>query len=54
VFRFLVLAIAAIFRPGALLIAEKLCLRQQLLVLRRRSGESTVGPLAQLVIACKA
>jgi hypothetical protein len=36
VFRFLVLAIAAIFRPRALLIAENLCLRQQLLVLQRR------------------
>ena len=35
-FRFLVLAIAAIFRPRALLIAENLCLRQQLLVLQRR------------------
>jgi hypothetical protein len=36
VFRFLVLAIAAIFRPRALLIAENLCPRQQLLVLQRR------------------
>jgi hypothetical protein len=36
VFRFLVLAFAAIFRPRALLIAENLCLRQQLLVLQRR------------------
>ena len=36
VFRFLVLAITAIFRPKALLIAENLCLRQQLLVLQRR------------------
>jgi len=35
VFRFLVLAFAAIFRPRALLIAENLCLRQQLLVLQR-------------------
>ena len=35
-FRFLVLAFAAIFRPRALLIAENLCLRQQLLVLQRR------------------
>jgi hypothetical protein len=35
VFRFLVLAIAAIFRPRALLIAEKLGLRQKLLVLGR-------------------
>ena len=36
VFRLLVLAIAAIFRPKALLIAENLCLRQQLIVLQRR------------------
>jgi len=36
VFRFLVLAITAIFRPKALLIAENLCLRQQLLALQRR------------------
>ena len=35
-FRFRVLAFAAIFRPSALLIAENLCLRQQLLVLQRR------------------
>ena len=34
--RFPVLAFAAIFRPRALLIAENLCLRQQLLVLQRR------------------
>ena len=34
-FRFLVLAFAAIFRPRALLIAENLCLRQQLSVLQR-------------------
>ena len=34
--RFLVLAIAAIFGPRGLLIAENLCLRQQLLVLQRR------------------
>ena len=32
----LVLAIVAIFRPNALLIAETLCLRQQLIVLQRR------------------
>jgi hypothetical protein len=36
VLRLLVLAIAAIFRPKALLIAENLCLRQQLVVLQRR------------------
>jgi hypothetical protein len=35
VLRLLVLAIGAIFRPTALLIAENLCLRQQLVVLRR-------------------
>ena len=34
--RLLVLAIAAIFRPKALLIAENLCLRRQLVVLQRR------------------
>jgi putative transposase len=36
VFRFLVLVIAAIFRPRALLIAENLCPGQQLLVPQRR------------------
>jgi putative transposase len=36
VLRLLVLAIGAIFRPKALLIAENLCLRQQLVVLQRR------------------
>jgi hypothetical protein len=36
VLRLLVLAIAAIFRSKALLIAENLCLRQQLVVLPRR------------------
>jgi hypothetical protein len=36
VLRLLVLAIAAIFTPKALLIAENLCLRQQLVVLQRR------------------
>ena len=34
--RLLILAIAATFRPKSLLIAENLCLRQQLLVLQRR------------------
>ena len=34
--RLLVLAIAAIFRPRALLIAENLCLQQQLIVRQRR------------------
>ena len=36
VLRLLVLAIGAIFGPKALLIAENLCLRQQLVVLQRR------------------
>jgi hypothetical protein len=36
VLRLLILAIAAIFRPKALLIAENLCLRQQLVVVQRR------------------
>jgi hypothetical protein len=36
VLRLLVLFIAAIFRPKALLIAENLCLRQQLVALQRR------------------
>jgi hypothetical protein len=36
VVRFLVWAISAAFRPRVLLIAENLCLRQQLLVLHRR------------------
>jgi hypothetical protein len=36
VLRLLVLAIGAILRPKALLIAENLCLRQQLLLLQRR------------------
>ena len=36
VFRLLLRAIAAIFTPGTRLIAESLCLRQQLLVLQRQ------------------
>jgi hypothetical protein len=36
VVRFLVWAISAAFRPRVVLIAENLCLRQQLLVLQRR------------------
>jgi hypothetical protein len=36
VLRLLILAIAAIFKPKALLIAENLCLRQQLVVPQRR------------------
>ena len=34
--RLLILAIAATFRPKALLIAENLCLREQLVVLQSR------------------
>jgi len=36
VLRLLILAIASTFRPKSLLIAENLCLRQQLVVLQRR------------------
>jgi len=36
VFRFLLWAILAALKPKALLVAENLCLRQQLLVLQRR------------------
>jgi hypothetical protein len=43
VLRLLVLAIAAIFRPKALLIAENLCLRQQLVVLQRRHPRSRLS-----------
>jgi hypothetical protein len=43
VFRFLVFAIAAILRPTAPLIAENLCLRQQLLVLQRRHPRPVVA-----------
>ena len=43
VLRFLVCVISAAFRPKALLIAESLCLRQQLLVLQRKHPQ----PLAQ-------
>ena len=35
-FRFLLWAILAALKPKALLVAENLCLRQQLLVLQRR------------------
>ena len=41
--RLLVLAIVAIFRPKALLIAENLCLRQQLIVLQRRHPRPRLG-----------
>jgi hypothetical protein len=68
VLRLLVLAIAAIFRPKALLIAENLCLRQQLVVLQRRhprrslerrrsalldSGKPMVQRLAASVADCE-
>jgi hypothetical protein len=43
VLRLLVLAIGAIFRPKALLIAENLRLRQQLVVLGRRHPRSRLG-----------
>jgi hypothetical protein len=46
VFRFLASAIAAIFRPRALLIAENLCLRQQLLVLQRRHPRPRLNAMA--------
>jgi hypothetical protein len=39
----LVLAIAAIFRPKAPLIAENLCLRQQLIVLQRRHSKASTS-----------
>jgi hypothetical protein len=41
--RLLILAIATIFRPKALLIAENLCLRQQLVVLQRRHPRRRLG-----------
>jgi hypothetical protein len=43
VVRFLVWAIAAAFRPRVRLIAENLCLRQQLLVLQRRHPQPRLG-----------
>jgi hypothetical protein len=60
VLRLLVLAIAAIFRPKTLLIAENLCLRQQLVVLQRRrelrrSALLDPGkPMVQRLAACVA
>jgi hypothetical protein len=63
VLRLLVLAIAAIFRPKTLLIAENLCLRQQLVVLQRRRelrrsalldpGKPMVQRLAASVADCE-
>ena len=41
--RFLVWVIAAAFRPRVRLIAENLCLRQQLLVLQRRHPQPRLG-----------
>ena len=41
--RFLVWAIAAAFGPRVRLIAENLCLRQQLLVLQRRHPQPRLG-----------
>jgi hypothetical protein len=43
VLRLLVLAIAAIFRPKALLIAENLCLRQHLVALQRHPRPRLTG-----------
>jgi hypothetical protein len=43
VVRFLVWAIASAFRPRARMIAENLCLRQQLLVLQRRHPQPRLG-----------
>jgi hypothetical protein len=40
VLHFLVLAILAALKPKALLVAENLCLRQQLLVLERRHAQA--------------
>jgi hypothetical protein len=40
VLHFLVLAILAALKPKALLVAENLCLRQQLLVLERRHPQA--------------
>jgi hypothetical protein len=40
VLHFLVWAILAALRPKALLVAENLCLRQQLLVLQRRHPQA--------------
>jgi hypothetical protein len=47
VFRFLALAIAAIFGPRVLLVAENLCLRQQLLMLQRRHPRPRLGDADQ-------
>ena len=61
--RLLILVFAAIFRTKALLIAENLCLRQQLVVLQRRRelrrsalldpGKPMVQQLAASVADCE-
>ena len=43
VLRLLILAVAATFKPKALLIEENLCLRQQLAVLRRRHARPNLS-----------
>ena len=50
VLRLLILAIAAIFRPKALLIAENLCLRQQLVVLQRRHPRPRLRDADQMLL----
>jgi hypothetical protein len=55
VVRFLAWAIAAAFRPRVRLIAENLCLRQQLLVLKRRHPQPRLGNADRRfwIIACR-
>jgi hypothetical protein len=53
VFRFLLWAILAALKPKALLVAENLCLRQQLPVLQRRQPRPTSKPLTVLLGSCK-
>jgi hypothetical protein len=55
VVRFLVWAIAAAFRPRVRLIAENLCLRQQLLILQRRHPRPWLGNADRRfwIIACR-
>ena len=54
-FRYLLWAIAAAVRPKALLIADNLCLRQQLLVLHRRKPRPRLADADRLfwVLACR-
>jgi hypothetical protein len=62
VVRFLVWVISAVLKPKVLLVAENLCLGQQLLVLQRRHPQprlrdlrqSMVGWLAQFAPYCEA